>query len=100
MIPIAWKFEETSDGVVYSIQFNEVPWKYKKALEEAMRDWSKASYGWHKTTGNHILIYKKKFSSLEEWEKWAEKFPVQITEKRYWGNKEKNILHGKKVKNG
>ena len=100
MKPVAWKFEETGDGVVYSIQFNEVQWKVKKALEQAMKDWSKASYGWHKTTGNHILIFRKKFESLEAWEKWAASFPVQITEKRYWGNKEKNILHGKKAKNG
>lgn len=100
MKPTAWKFEETGDGVIYSIQFDEVPWKMKKALESAMIGWNKACYGWHKTTGNHILLYKRKFNSLQEWENWAAAFPLQIVEKRYWGNKEKNILHGKKAKNG
>ncbi len=100
MVPTAWKFEEMSDGVVYSIQFDEVPWKFKKALEEAMKDWRKVSYGWHKVSGNQIMLFKKKFANLQEWERWASSFPLQIREKRYWGNKEKTILHGKKVKNG
>ena len=98
MIPTAWKFEETSDGIVYSIQFNEVPWKYKKALQEAMKDWSRSSHGWHKDSGNQIFIFKKTFKTAEDWDRWAESFPIQITEKRYWGNKEKTILHGKKGK--
>ncbi len=100
MISTAWKFEEVEDGIFYSIQFDEVPWKFKKALYEAMSDWSRVSHGWHKASGNQIFVFKKKFSSLEEWERWANSFPLQIKEKRYWGTKEKIILHGKKVKNG
>lgn len=98
LVPTAWKFEETGDGVVYSIQFDEVPWKFKRALMEAMKDWTPASYGWHKASGNQIFVFKKKFRTADEWDRWAESFPIQIREKRYWGNKEKTILHGKKGK--
>lgn len=97
MVPTAWKFEETEDGIVYSIQFDEVPWKFKKALQEAMHDWQRMSHGWHKTSGNQIFIYKRKFRNSEEWDRWANSFPLPIREKRYWGNKEKVILHGKKA---
>ena len=96
MVPTAWKFDEMDDGIIYSIQFDEVPWKYKKALMQAMTDWTQASYGWHKSSGNQIFVFKKKFKDAEEWDQWANSFPMQIREKRYWGTKEKTILHGKK----
>jgi hypothetical protein len=96
----AWKWCETEHNVTYTIQFDEVPWKFKKALHEAMKDWSKVSYGWHKESGHQIFVFKKEFQDLESWTRWAEAFPMQITEKRYWGDKERIILHGKnKVKN-
>ena len=97
---VAWKFLETDNEIIYSIQFNEVPWKLRKPLLEAMKDWKASSYGWHKNTGNQIFIFRRSFKSLEDWIKWAESFPLQIIEKRVWGNKEKTILHGSnKVKN-
>jgi len=96
----AWKFLESEGELIYSVQFNEVPWKFKKALQEAMKDWRQSSYGWHKQTGNQIFIYRKSFKSVEDWNKWAESFPIQIVERRVWGDKEKIIFHGKKkVKN-
>lgn len=97
---IAWKFLEIDGELIYSVQFNEVPWKFRKALKEAMKGWHQSSYGWHKETGNQLFIFRKSFKSTDEWIKWAESFPLQIEEKRVWGNKEKIILHGKKkVKN-
>ena len=101
MKPVAWKLYEVEDGVVYRIQFDEVPWKFKKTLQQAMSDWHASLYGWHKTTGNQLFAFNKKFKSLEDWERWAERFPMQITEKRVWGDRERIILHGKKrTKNG
>lgn len=94
--PTAWKMSEEDGEPIISIQFDEVPWKLKKALQEAMKDWKPASYGWHKQSGNQIFIYRRKFKSLEDWMKWADSFPVQIKEKRVWGDREKIILHGKK----
>ena len=96
MKPYAWKFVEESDGVVYNIQFNEVPWALRKTLLETMKDWQQWATGWHKASGNQILMFKKMFKNQQEWEAWANKFPVQITEKRYWGDKEKVVIHGKK----
>ena len=98
MKPTAWKFCEDSDGVVYNIQFDEVPWKLRKTLIEAMRDWSQAAVGWHKDSGNQIIAFRKVFKNQQDWEAWASKFPVQISEKRYWGDKEKVVIHGKKSK--
>lgn len=96
MKPTAWKFMEENGELIYSIQFDEVPWKLKKALQEAMKDWNPASVGWHKISGNQIFIYRKKFKTLDDWTRWADSFPVQIKEKRVWGDKERIILHGKK----
>lgn len=93
--PTAWKFYETEGGVVYRIQFNEVPWKFKKALFEAMKDWKPGSYGWHKLSGNQIFVFDKEFKDLDDWSNWAEKFPLQITERRVWGDRERIIQHGK-----
>lgn len=99
--PTAWKFYEVEDGVYYRIQFNEVPWKFKKALHEAMKDWQSGCYGWHRDSGNQIYTFVKKFKNMEDWASWAEKFPIQIQEKRVWGDKERIILHGKnRTKNG
>ncbi len=100
MRPTAWKLYESNDCVTYRIQFDEVPWKFKKALHEAMKDWKSGPYGWHKTTGNQLYTFSKEFKNLEDWTQWAESFPIQITEKRVWGDREKIILHGKKTKNG
>lgn len=96
MKPYAWKFEEENDGVVYNIQFNEVPWKMRKALLEAMKDWNHWSIGWHKSSGNQMFSFKKLFKNQQEWEDWANKFPMQIFETRVWGSKEKVVIHGKK----
>jgi len=98
--PTAWKFEELDGELVYSVQFSEVPWKFRKALLEAMKDWKPASYGWHKHSGNQLFVFRKSFKNLDDWTRWAESFPLQIEETRVWGNKEKIITHGKKkVKN-
>jgi hypothetical protein len=94
----AWKFCEDENGIMYSVQFDEVPWKFRKSLNEAMKDWNASGTGWHKTSGNQILLYKKYFKSQEDWEKWASSFPLQITEKKYWGDREKVVIHGKKSK--
>jgi len=98
MTPCAWKFVEEDNGVVYNIQFNEVPWKMRKVLLEAMKDWQHWSIGWHKDSGNQLFSFKKLFKNQQEWEEWASKFPMQIVEKRYWGDKEKVVIHGKKRK--
>ena len=95
MKPVAWRLYEVEDGVIYRIQFNEVPWKLKKVLHETMKDWATGPYGWHKISGNQLFTFSKKFQNMEDWERWAEKFPVQITEKRVWGDRERIILHGK-----
>lgn len=95
MVSTAWKFYE-DDGVEYRIQFDEVPWKLRKALLEAMKDWTNIAFGWNNKTGNQVLIFNKKFPTQEAWETWARSFPTQIKEKRFWGNKEKVLTYGKK----
>ena len=54
--------------------------------------------GWHKNTGNQLFVFSKAFHNQGEWEEWASKFPLQISEKRYWGDKVKVVIHGKKGK--
>ena len=34
----AWKVGNAENGVVYGLQINEIPWKFRKPLEEAMKD--------------------------------------------------------------
>ena len=63
-----------------------------------MKDWHQAAIGWHKDSGNQLFSFRKTFKDQEDWETWASKFPVQIAEKRYWGDKEKVVIHGKKKK--
>ena len=94
----AWKYIEDNDKVFYNIQFSEVPWKFRKALFEAMKGWDQTSVGWCKNSGNQIFIFSKAFRNQQDWETWASSFPLQIKEKRYWGDKEKVVIHGKKKK--
>jgi hypothetical protein len=96
MVPYAWKFHESNDGVEYNIQFVEVPWKFRKALFDAMKDWSRIGVGWTKSTGNQIFIFRKCFKTESEWQKWASVFPMQIHETKFWGEKQKVVIHGKK----
>ena len=98
MVTCAWKYMEEENGVIYSIQFDEVPWNLRKSLSEAMKGWNQYGVGWYKTSGNQIFLFNKLFKNQEEWEKWANSFPLQIKEKRYWGDKEKVVIHGKKKK--
>lgn len=98
VLTYAWKYIEEENGVVYSIQFDEVPWKFRKSLSEAMKDWNQSGVGWHRDSGNQVFLFKKLFRNQEEWENWANSFPLQIKEKRYWGDKEKVVIHGKKKK--
>ena len=98
VISNAWKFYEDESGIDYSLQFTEVPWKLRKTLLEAMKDWRRVGVGWTKETGNQILIFRRVFKSESEWERWANAFPIQIKELRYWGQKEKVVIHGKKKK--
>ena len=98
MKPTAWKFCEDNDGVIYNVQFDEVPWKLRKSLLEAMKDWTQASVGWYTDNSNQLFSFRKTFKNQQDWENWADKFPLPITEKRYWGDKEKVVIHGKKRK--
>jgi len=96
MFTSAWKSHNTENGTTYSVQFNEVPWRLKKTLEDSMKDWTRNSYGWSlKSRDTHILIYSKVFKSEEEWTRWATSFPMDIHETRYWGDKKKVIIHKK-----
>jgi hypothetical protein len=95
MISHAWKVHEEDDGIVYNLQISEVPWKFKKALSEAMSDWHITSYGWNIKSGNQIFIYKKVFKNEESWKKWASSFPLEVNEKRVWGSKETIITYKK-----
>jgi hypothetical protein len=98
MVSNAWKFYQDESGVDYSLQFTEVPWKYRKVLFDALKDWSKVAVGWMTGSGNQIFVFRKKFNSEEEWEKWADSFPLQIQELKYRAGKEKVVIHGKKRK--
>jgi hypothetical protein len=92
---VAWKGDESNDGVVYNVQISQITYKFRKPIEDAMKDWKKVSYGWNLKDSTEIFIYRKTFSSEQEWVKWAQKFPLPVKEKRYWGNKEKSITHKK-----
>lgn len=94
----AWKIGVDAKGVQYGIQINEIPWKFRKPIEEAMKDWRRISYGWNCKTGNQVFIYQKTFKTQEEWEVWARSFPLEVKESRWWGEKEKIILHKKERK--
>ena len=95
MISYAWKNNEDESGITYSLQVDEVPWKYKKALADAMKDWSVASFGWNVKSGNQLFVFKKLFKNEEEWKKWANAFPLEVREKRVWGSKETIITYKK-----
>ena len=98
MISKAWKICELDGEINYRIQFEEVSWKVRKTLLEAMKGWNEAGVGWLPESGNQIFLFQRGFKNEQEWEQWANKFPVQIHESRYWGNKEKVVTHGKKKK--
>lgn len=98
LISNAWKFYEDENGIDYRLQFTEVPWKLRKTLLDAMKDWNNVGVGWTKESGNQILIFKKVFRSEDEWKNWANTFPVQIQETKFWGDRTKVVIHGKKNK--
>jgi hypothetical protein len=96
MISYAWKMHENDDGMGYRLQIVEVPWKFRKVLFEAMRDWTKSGVGWIKESGNQIFIFDKVFKDESDWIKWARAFPLEIKESKLRGEKEKIIIHRKK----
>jgi len=91
----AWKMDETENGIVYNLQINEIPWKFKKVLAEAMKDWGIQAYGWNIKSGNQVFIYRRLFKDEQEWKKWATAFPLEVHEKRCWGAKVTTIIHKK-----
>jgi len=100
MVSYAWKSCEDESGIQYNLQIDEVPWKFKKALSEAMHDWQQVSYGWNTKSGNQVFIYRKNFKDEKAWERWASHFPIEVLEKRYWGANVKIIQHKKVGQNG
>jgi hypothetical protein len=98
MISSAWKVHEDETGIGYRLQIAEVPWKFRKVLFEAMKDWNKVGVGWTKDTGNQIFIFDKNFRSESEWLKWVKAFPLEVSESKIRGEKEKIIVHRKKKK--
>jgi len=95
MTSCAWKYSEDESGIQYNLQVDEVPWKFKKALGDAMKDWQTVSFGWNLNSGNQVFIYRKNFKDEQAWERWASHFPLEVLEKRVWGAKEKIIKHKK-----
>jgi hypothetical protein len=91
----AWKYSETENGIIYNLQIADIPWKFKKALSEAMQDWEIRAYGWNIKSGGQILIYSNLFKSEDDWTKWATAFALEVKEKRYWGSKVTTIIHKK-----
>lgn len=98
MISNAWKLHEDESGLDYRLQITEVPWKFRKVLFEAMKDWSNVGVGWTKETGNQIFIFGKIFRSEDEWLRWVKAFPLEVHESKIRGNKEKVVIHRKKSK--
>ena len=94
----AWKIGDCEKGVQYGLQISEIPWKFRKPIEEAMKDWRRISYGWNIKTGNQVFIYQKTFKDEVEWETWAKAFPLDVEESRWWGQKEKIVLYKKERK--
>ena len=92
---VAWKGDESNDGIVYNVQINDITYKFRKPIEEAMKDWDKVSYGWNIKKSTEIFIFRKTFKNEQEWLTWAQRFPLTVTEKRVWGAKEKYIIHKK-----
>jgi hypothetical protein len=92
---VAWKGDETDNGIVYNVQINDITYKFRKPIEEAMKDWKKVSYGWNIKDSTEVFIFRKTFRNEQEWINWAQKFPLTVKEKRFWGNKEKHIIHKK-----
>lgn len=91
----AWKVTESESGIEYRLQINQVPWKYRRAILDAMQDWQQVSYGWYLNTGNQVLIFGKTFKNEDEWQRWATRFPLDVEEVRYWGEKKKVITYKK-----
>ena len=96
MTSYAWKYSEDESGIQYNLQVDEVPWKFRKVLCDAMKDWETVSFGWHINSGNQVFIYRKIFKDEQAWERWASHFPLEVLEKRVWGAKEK-VIKQKKV---
>ena len=92
---VAWKSSETDCGLVYNVQIDDITYKFRKPIEEAMKDWEKVSYGWNIKRLTETFIFRRTFKSEQEWLSWAQRFPLTVTEKRVWGAKEKSITHKK-----
>ena len=91
----AWKTDESEAGLVYNVQIDDITYKFRKPIEEAMKGWDKVSYGWNIKRSTEVFIYRKTFKTEQDWIAWACRFPITVKEKRVWGTKEKFIIHKK-----
>ena len=91
----AWKVGDTEDGIEYGLQIDGITYKFRKPVQDAMKDWTRTSYVWNTKNRTEIFIYRKTFKSEQDWISWAQKFPLTVKEKRIWGEKVKLIIHKK-----
>jgi len=78
---IAWKDFRKGDQYYYVIQVNEIKGKREEnRVKKYFKDWSMHGDGYDPSKKEVTLMFRKNFSSEDEWKSWARSFPHRLVE--------------------
>jgi hypothetical protein len=72
----AWKvtLEKGTPHCIYRMQINGVTSKVKNQINNLMKGWSEAGYGYNSKTGKETLFFSRDFGDTDKWLDWAKDF--------------------------
>ena len=78
----AWRLRtENKTEFTYTLQVESVKGiRAKNKVLKAVQGWRKVAEGYNKKRKEEILIFIREFDTMEEWIKWAKKFPFALKE--------------------
>lgn len=95
----AWRIETDDNNASYRIQVENI--KGKRTLNKVLKILSECNIvgkGYNGNTEEYTFIFAKDFDSPNNWQIWAEQFPIYLTEITSHGNEK--VRNKKLIKQG
>mgnify|MGYP000014593815 FL=1 len=95
----AWRVETEDDNASYRVQVENI--KGKRNLNKVLKilsEWDIIGKGYNANTEEYTFIFANDFDSPHKWQRWAEQFPIYLTEITSHGNEK--VRNKKLIKQG
>lgn len=78
---VAWKVFRKDDRFFYVVQLNEIKGKREEnKIKKIFKEWRFHGEGFDPKKKEVTLLFRKGFSTEDEWKAWARSFPHELVE--------------------